>query len=407
MKKYLFTIATVALFASCAEKDSFKEVVSPDVEIGFSSYTGKLTRAENSPVTGDNKKHALETYHSSFKVWGSKYVAKGTNPETYDETQVFIGQVVNHQDADANANPAVSEGWVYTPIRFWDKSATKYDFYAAAPSDLSWSWDNDTKKLSLSNFAVDGATIAASSSIDAAAVFGAKDLMISEDIPNHTTYTTDKVNLSFIHILSRLNICVKKATPILDDFVVKLESIKVYNMTSNGNFNEGEDDPDNSAEGGNHSRWLAASTPAKFTAGVGYATETEVETTLNYVYQALAIPQEIEYESDIKLDGSNVSENSKPYLTIEYSIYEIDETTQQAKTNPVDSYSYTYNLADMFNGTNNEDNDDTNDDIDFNEGWMYTLNITINPVAIEFDADVYEWQPKDPVNVQVPDLDNN
>ena len=53
----------------------------------------------------------------------------------------------------------------------------------------------------------------------------------------------------------------------------------------------------------------------------------------------------------------------------------------------------------MFNG------EDSDDDIDFNEGWMYTLNIMINPVAIEFDADVYEWAPSTPVEVEVPDLD--
>lgn len=31
------------------------------------------------------------------------------------------------------------------------------------------------------------------------------------------------------------------------------------------------------------------------------------------------------------------------------------------------------------------------EDLNFNEGWQNTLNIIISPVAILFDADVYEW----------------
>ena len=296
MKKYLFIIATVALFASCAENDSFKEVVTPDVEIGFSTYTGKLTRAENSSATSKN---SLEAYQTSFKVWSSKYIGETPSPvftaqrvnaelteeATYytaaeaishngelsgalstdaltadqataynetmsPETEKAAGNVLSAEEAaayNATLAGAVSEGdvktpaiydWKYSPIVFWDKSATKYDFYAAAPADLAWSWDNTNKKLSLDNFSVTGMTIAASSTIDAKAVFGVNDIMISEDITNHTTYTSAKVNLSFIHLLSRLNIGVRKATPILDDFDVKLESVTVFNMYSNGKFDE-------------------------------------------------------------------------------------------------------------------------------------------------------------------------
>ena len=52
----------------------------------------------------------------------------------------------------------------------------------------------------------------------------------------------------------------------------------------------------------------------------------------------------------------------------------------------------------MFNG----DGQTTN--VTFGEGWMNTLKITINPVAIDFDADVYEWAPVTPVEVDVPDV---
>ena len=409
MKRNLLIIAAAALvLVGCANDDLRNDIQDEQVGIGFSTFTGKLTRSENSNVTA---KYALEGYHTNFKVWSSKYIAKGTNPETYDEKTVFNAQEVNHQDADNTVDPAITEGWVYSPISFWDKSATKYDFYAAAPASEAWSWDNTNKKLSLDNFSVTGTTIDASSSVSATAVFGAKDLMISEDITDHADYTGAKVNLHFIHILSRLNIGVAKATPLLDDYIVKLKSIKVFNMNSNGKFNEGQATANSNP--GNNSRWIAPTEGQKtFTTGVGYTTETVVESTMNYVYQALAIPQTVAYEAGIKLDGTNATTTSKPYLNIVYEIWTKDvkyastdpevvagtQTTDDVKvaSYKIDDYNYTYNLADMFNGSNAVTS------VNFNEGWMNTLKITINPAAIEFDADVYEWAPVTPVDVNVP-----
>ncbi len=374
MKKYYIAIAAATVLLSACGRSELNDVIEPQQEeIGFSTFTSRITKAENSSATATN---ALQAHHTTFKVWGSKYVA-GT------ETAVFTAQEVNHNGTD----------WTYTPKRFWDKSATKYDFYAAAPASLSWSWDNTNKKLSLSNFAVDGATIAVSESVNANAVMpNSKDIMISEDITNHTTYTSAKVNLHFIHLLSRLNIGVKKATPVLDDFIVKLKEIKVYNMTSNGSFNENTTLGDGVLAGGTTARWSAATTPAKFTSGVGYTTETTVTTDYKYVYQSLVIPQVVEYVADVKLNGTGLDENSKPYLNIKYEIW-----TNGTPSEKVDGYSYYYNLADIFNGNGSSEN------IAFNEGWQNTLKININPTAIEFEADVYEWAADKNVEIDVPD----
>lgn len=376
MKKYYIAIAAATVLLSACGRSELNDVIEPQQEeIGFSTFTSRITKAENSSATETN---ALQAHHTTFKVWGSKYVA-GT------ETPVFTAQEVKHNGTD----------WTYTPKRFWDKSATKYDFYAAAPASLSWSWDNTNKKLSLSDFAVDGATIAASTSVNANAVMpNGKDIMISEDITNHTTYTSTKVNLHFIHLLSRLNIGVKKATPVLDDFIVKLKEIKVYNMTSNGSFNENTTLGDGVLEGGTTARWSPATTPAKFTSGVGYTTETTVTTDYNYVYQSLVIPQVVDYVADVKLNGTGLDENSKPYLNIKYEIW-----TNGTPSEKVDEYSYYYNLADIFNGNGSS----ATENIAFNEGWQNTLKININPTAIEFEADVYEWAPDKNVEIDVPD----
>lgn len=431
MKKYLFILATAAIVASCSSNDSFKEINTPDEAIGFSTITGKLTRAENSSAT---VKHSLGRYHNSFKVWSSKTVNTTTSV-------VFAGQTVNATlttaeelyDAEgaithnagldgavttSNQNPATQTNyteeeaaaynatlagavkagdikteavydWAYTPVVFWDKSATSYSFNAAAPAGLSWTFAND--KISLDNFSVDGTSIAASTTIDPKAIFpNSKDIMISEDIDSWSTYTSTPVNLSFIHILSRLNIGVAKSAS-LSGHVVKLNSITVYNLNSNGKFEENKANATASTPGG-YARWSAPSEgQSRFTTpGKGYSTETVLTTDFNYVYQTLAIPQQVDYEAGILLNGSNASTTSKPYLNISYSIYN-GETK-------LDDYSYTYNLADMFNG----DGNDTN--VIFGEGWMNTLKITINPIAIDFDADVYEWAPVNDVAVEVPDV---
>lgn len=372
MKKNLLFIAAGALiFASCSNSELLNDIQDEQVEIGFSTFKENLTRAENSTAT---EKHGLNTHHTAFKVWGYKTV-NGT------PSNVFVGTQV-----DYTANSI----WEYSPLRFWDKSATDYKFFAAAPAAASWAFAND--KFTLTTFTVDGATIAASSAIDADANFGAKDIMISEDVTVlPAKYTSEKVQLNFIHLLTRLNIGVKKASPVLDDYVVKLTSIKVFNLVDGADFSEATA----AVQDGSIARWSAnnvISNNSKL--GYGYTTQTVVTTSYNYVYQSLFIPQEIEYVADVPLNGTGLGNDSEPYLNIQYTIYASDGTTA------LDSYSYFYNLADMFNG--NGANKD--DDVAFNEGYMNNLMITINPVAINFEANVYEWKPTTDTEVNVPDV---
>ena len=415
MKKSFLIIATTALImSSCSNTDLRSDIQDDLIGIDFSTFTSKQTKAgaENS---GMEEKNGLSTHHTSFKVWGSKTV-DGTTSSVFGENN-NKGTVVSYS----------SSTWSYSPVRFWDKSASGYNFYAAAPKDYNWVFTSG--KLSLADFAVDGTTIAASSTIDPNANFGAKDIMISEDVENYTTYTSAAVDLNFIHLLSRLNIGIKKATPSLDHTIVKLKSIKVFNMVSNGSFNEASA---NASQSGNHSRWGDAATPAKFTSGVGYTTETAVTTSYNYVYQSLVIPQEVAYESGIKMDGTNINTStSKPYITIQYefwtedvaastysaeeaALYNIEngltsgdegyksagDTKPEVPSYKLDSYSYTYNLADIFNGNGNSTN------YSFNEGWMNTLKITIDPIAIQFEPEVYEWKGTTDVDVNVPDINS-
>lgn len=102
---------------------------------------------------------------------------------------------------------------------------------------------------------------------------------------------------------------------------------------------------------------------------------------------------------------------TKPYLTITYSI-------------DGDEFTANYNLAAAFLGYNNNnqkyeagvltdldlDGEDDNDDpttFSFYEGWQNTLNIIINPTAIEFTADVAEWSTNADVEYEIEQGNEN
>lgn len=426
MRKNLFFIAATALIiAGCAENKMRTDIQDDQATIGFSTITNKLTRAENSSASINGN---LETYNTTFKVWGYKEVtgveSAVLGAVTANNATTYPGQLVEYTS---------NNKWEYTPVRFWDKSATLYKFYAASPSRDDWDWDNTTKKVSIADFSITGynsVTGAPATSVNAAKVLTSalttEDLMISTDITDYKTYTSTPVNLSFNHILSRLNIGVRKAD-ILNDFTVYLKSVKVFNMKSNGSFNEGttlnnggengaaqdiNGDTEINAEDeayllsqGTVRRWSDATTPATFTGGVGYTpasdleiTSTETSNNYQYVYEGLAIPQTVAYSktvlvnedvtgvsSYIIINGSNATTSSAPYIVIEY---EIGKTENNVYTKH-DDYKYYYNLADVFNG-------DAITAVDFCEGWQNTLKITLAPAAINFDADVYQWAEKYP-----------
>ena len=402
-KNLLFIIASALVFAACSNSDLRNDIQNEQAEIGFSTYTGKLTRAENSTAT---QKHALNNHHTTFEVWGYK---------TINNEKSLVFGTENGSGTQIYWN-STDEIWQYSPLRFWDKSASSYSFFAAAPATATWTYAND--KIALTSFSVDGSSLEASSSIDADANFGAKDIMISEDVTVlPANYTTAKVQLNFIHLLTRLNIGVRKAAT-LNDYYVKLKSVKVYNLVDGGDFSEATE----AVQNGSIARWAQNNTVSNNSKdGYGYATDTEVKSDYNYVYQSLFIPQQVDYVANTPLNGVGLDATSKPYIKINYEFYSGEKYTTEeiaaasegedaygkiagefksSSLTLVDSYNYSYNLADIFNGA------ESTNPVKFNEGWMNTLQITIEPVAINFAADVYEWQPITDVPVNVPDVNS-
>lgn len=477
MKKYFIFAAAVA-FTACTQDtliDDSKVADTKEVAIGFGTGMNNITRAENSSVTD---KSDLETYQYQFKVYGYKYVSS-------TETPVFNGQLV--QWSAGQADPFLSAGdWFYAPVRYWDKAATSYSFYACTPAtapvdgDPTFTFDTTTKKFSLSEYMIDGKSLAQNDKVTGQPndIFAPnnditknRDYMIATDVTGYTTYTRDRVQLDFNHILSRFNMAVKTTIP-ASTATVTLKELSINNMPGQGDFNEGATITTGTLANGTAERWTTDNVNVKFgylgsndiylTAGDATAT---INGDYNYVYQGLVIPQKLT-SGTVALDGADIASVTTPYLMIKY---EIKYVSGETETN----VAY-YDLASLFqNGTvidtkghkacvaaggnvytdgtkfyaensdtelqvvymdangglwkdvscENASDDATNNsaqavilldankklqyakrgnaDVTFCEGWQNNLMITIDPIAILFDASVYKWDTKENVEVTV------
>ena len=369
MKKYISIAIIATMMAACGDQTLKNDLNNEPAEIAFETFADKQTKAENS---GEDNTTALEGHHTSFKVWGAKVAT-------------------THQTVYAANTPGTvtysSDKWSATPVKFWDKSASNYYFYAAAPASQSWALafkaadDMSDATITLADYKLTGVnvrTAASTTATDSWKTNGGDDidLMIASPCPvARTAYnkaTPDKVNLQFNHILSRLNVLVKKGTNV-QDCVVSLIELKVYNMNNKGSFNEKPDGlTSTQLAAGTIARWATPTLDGTYTPSAIALTATTkdngVTTTAQYVLETLIMPQNVAFE---EIDASGSDDEDEAYVYIKYSI------------DGEEFYGY-YNLAAAFGLT-------AAGNIPFNEGWQNNLTVTINPASIEFDAEVFNW----------------
>ena len=122
MKKSYFILAAVAAtFAACSQNDVITEITEQEVPIGFTdSWINSATRN-----AGEMTTTTIQTVGNTMEVWGWK---------TYNSqnTQIFDNQMVTRESTGANSTPTTY--WTYSPLKFWDRTAS-YKFYAVAPDD--------------------------------------------------------------------------------------------------------------------------------------------------------------------------------------------------------------------------------------------------------------------------------
>lgn len=365
MKKNYFMLAAAALmFAACAETDFVNPVPENEGEvIGFETYAQLPTRAENSQHS--NYSWDLSNHHITFDVWAYKSVS---NDFVFTKEQVSWGTA-----------------WTYTGLAYWDKAASSYEFYAAAPSSSIWTINRNAEATHNDDyFTINSAyTVTTNNACETTHEYvqsfktkaPGQDLMIAapKNVPNSAFGTA--VQLEFNHILSRLNVTVSKDAT-LSGQTVTLKSLTFHNINNEGTFAENTvpTAPATLATG-THERWSLTSNVITYNA----LTEEELEIApisgdAEYMLQSLIMPQLAGVET-VALDGSSNSSLTEPFFTITYTIEDSGNS---------ESFTASYNLAAAFGKSGSEK-------LAFNEGWQNTLNITIKPAAIEFNGKVAEW----------------
>lgn len=362
MKKNYFMMATAAtMLAACTQTDFVNEIPAEAPKaIEFSdAFINKTTRAtENNQ--GDYSQ-TFSHYHKDFCVWGYKNVKGGYS-------QVFDGKKVS----------VVNESYTYDGLVAWDKSATDYIFFAAAPQNHNWTFveEKDGTFNPYFKTSVDLTGVEPNTSAEHQHALyqpeSSSDLLIASECK--TTDFGSDVRLNFIHILSRLNIKVVRPQEMTRDMYVYEVSVK--NIKARGNFDESRAaaDPNGSFE-----RWeIDADAPLDqdtYTADFGSEGVSIAPGGEKNLMQALIIPQAID-EEEVKINGDNCASLTQPYLYIRYGLKNEDSGTSEVEV--VEHY---YNLAKAFSVA----------ELPFNEGWENTLTITVSSTAIGFTAKVSTW----------------
>jgi len=457
-------------------------------------YSAEEAKTYNAALTNARKTTDVKTAAVNYANASEYNAAKGTSltdeafaalsesekvktPAVYytqDECDTYNATLAGAKKAGDIKDHAV---WTATPVKFWDKAASDYYFYAAAPAkdkastpaNVAWTltWKDATANsedysdayISLNDFSVagnnistqyvaqqgtytaktGGTTIATDTyysltnggqvlksdgnvSINEGDTYyevtGYSPAVLPLDAPNKTflgaasdldlmiaspchierkasTYQNSnpaKVNLEYNHILSRLNILVKKGSSV-SACKVNLTKVQVFNMANKGSFKENTDlDATNTSNGvwdnadltvlkaGTTKRWTTAALSSDYKPlSVSFK---DIEETPRYVLETLIIPQEVG-QQDVNIWEAPTEANSQAYIRVDYSI-------------DGEAFFGYYNLAKAFGAT-------SSNKIAFNEGWQNNLTITINPNAIQFTTEVFNWADGTGENINVPD----
>lgn len=215
MKAIHLIAAGAALTLAACSNDEM--VQAPEATpIGFDSYIGKTTRADDATLS--NVKN--------ITVYG--YLGDAGAPKLFD------GQIVSNS----------SGSWEYSPLQYWT-AGKKYLFTAVASpassgnNHYSYAWDDD-RPTAIESFYGSG-TIG----FDNSKASGNEDLIYA--FKTATTLSPlnaapDKVSFSFKHALSRVKFTFKNAMA-SDAYSIKVYDLKINNAAATGSLKLGEENP--------------------------------------------------------------------------------------------------------------------------------------------------------------------
>ncbi len=347
MKKSIIIMVATALMISCASNDIKNDVVN-DIPIGFDSYSSLATKSSSATN--------LEDYHKTFGVWGYKTV-------NGSESAVMAHYKVTHDD---NGNG--SANWDYDGenapsgqyMKYWDKTATKYQFDAYAPYSTNATNTNHVISIASGQYAAnENLQTTFSETLNSLTFTGTgttsttatTDWMmpaasyIRNAAGTPATMSTAIVNLEFKHILSKVILIVKTK----DDFPfnITINSASLNNVHGTGSYNG--------------TAWTTSGSAVSVAGVVGEMTKSTTAAPHKYYsIECLVMPQA----------------TAAPKFSVNYKIGNDPEVfdVKEVSISNITSFA---------------------------AGTAYIITATIGPDPIDFDCVVTDWTTNDSGSVTV------
>ncbi len=398
-KNFILIVAAATMLAACYDSEKLNndqdfQPTSNDM-IGFSTYSEKTTRAaEENSVN-------LYDFYKTFDVYAWKTVGTDDVQDVFSHVPVEYfktdtqGEIVyktapaKPSDEWGNIEDNRFKGWFYEKIRYWDKLATSYNFYAIAPYE-----ETPSPALTINN---GDDNIKIGDANNTYKVSTEKNLAINPTITNEKKYfgfnkdymLADKsetkhqlVTLNFHHILTKFNVMITLTDSYIGSQPFTIRELDIMGLEDDGFFvynTNGMTKNGWTTKAGSTYNW-------KFDKdyilkNVPDNVEDKTEYSGYYWLQTLIFPQTL----TCKATGAKTATPTGKYLYIEYSIGN-------------EIFKAYYDLAYVFNTTLTEGGT-----YDLEQGSEYTINIKVGPEPIIFEATVSEWDNEDVVNNLIVD----
>ena len=376
--KQLILIAAVAIMAaSCAH--SFEAEQTQKAPIGFGTWAEMLTKTEHR-TAGSNTFLSGDT----FNVYGYNTI-ESTNHN------IFNGEVVTAKDAnEQEAGEAVAK-WVYSPLRFWDPTASSYTFFAASPSGILYSSPVDQNN----GGAYSGLFVSSSRTFtgqDNDVLVATKKVVGASQ--NGPKYSSNPILLEFNHVASLVDVKVKKDAALPDEATLRITSASLMGIENQGAFTVTSYDNNNKPvvtwSSSNTNTYASTVTPLDVTINTTYNNEGAANGTSDG-QNAVTVPDGVQaLFSNYVLKPQDLSSGSQ-ILHLEYKIV-TREDDQQTNENEEVSTSYVAEIAlKDFVQTDNKNNTGNAATSSWAQGTHYIYTVTIGANAITFTAQINNW----------------
>ena len=383
-KSYLMIAAAAAMFAACSETDTFKEDVKNTEQkaFTFSAYADKVLKGTNSSN--------LQDFYTVFGVYGFKNVTRdgtATNEAVFTNTpnEFFASDAqgtVVYKTSPAKPSDEwtfTANSWYYEDVRYWDKMANSYEFFAIAPYEATPTYTVAAGANNISiatadakydisnekNLAIAGTPNAVPQAALSYSGFD-KDYMLA----TKSTATTSDVQLNFHHILAKLNVKITKATTYKGKQELKINELKIAGLAKEGYYVY---NTDFATKG-----WTTNGTYARDIAANYSLTDATTNYNDCYWLETLIFPQTTACKATTA--QSVATSLTDMYLYIKYQIGS-------------ETYEAYYDFAKIWGATvvnDGQGNTNTNS-YTFVQGNEYTLTLTVGPDPIHFAAQVTQW----------------